>query len=61
MVYKLPLRQAEGFINSIFESLHLPLKCPDYATLSKRLSQLNISTPKYLKTDKPDSSIESIS
>ena len=29
-VYKLPLRQAEGFINSVFRLLNLSITCPDY-------------------------------
>ena len=48
-IFKLPLRQVEGFITSLFEMLDLPLKCPNYTVLSRRLSALNISTPRYRK------------
>jgi hypothetical protein len=57
MVYKLPLRQAQGFIDSIFEQLALPIKCADYTTLSRRLSELDLKCPRYRKTDKPDDNI----
>ena len=30
-VYRLPLRQSEGFINSIFKMMGLNIKCPDYS------------------------------
>tara|TARA_R110002167_G_scaffold248615_1_gene454690 strand:- start:515 stop:733 length:219 start_codon:yes stop_codon:yes gene_type:complete len=60
MVYKLPLRQAQGFIDSIFEQMCLPIKWPDYSTLSRRLGELNIKCPRYRKTDKPDDDISAI-
>ncbi len=44
-IFKLPLRQVEGFINSLFEMLDLPLKCPNYTVLCRRLSTLNVSIP----------------
>jgi hypothetical protein len=46
-VYQLPLRQCEGFINSIFHLLQLQMACPDYSCLSKRLSLLKIASPRY--------------
>ena len=36
-VFKLPLRQTQGFINSLFRIMYLPIQCPDYTTLSRRL------------------------
>ncbi len=48
-VYKLSLRQCEGFINSIFDLMKVPIVCPDYSCLSKRLSLLNINSPRYKK------------
>src|SRR4051812_35381138 len=51
-VYRLPLRQCEGFINSIFSILQLPIICPDYSCLSKRLSTLNIQSPRYKNSNK---------
>jgi hypothetical protein len=59
-VYKLPLRQSQGFIDSIFKIMGLPLDCPDFSTLSKRLSDLNIKTPRYKKTDKPAEGVHAI-
>jgi len=59
-VYRLPLRQTEGFINSLFEVLDVPLTCPDYTTLSKRLAALNIKVPRYTKKDKPDETVAGI-
>ncbi len=46
-VYKLPLRQCEGFINSVFHLLKLQITCPDYSCLSKRLALLKIESPRY--------------
>ncbi len=60
MVYRLPLRQTEGFINSLFRMKGLKIRCPDYTTLSKRLKELKIHSPRYLKTDKADASIHAI-
>ena len=59
-VYRLPLRQAEGFINSLFRLMNIPLICPDFSCLSKRLGKLNIKTPKYKKADKPDDDVHAI-
>ena len=56
-VYRLPLRQSEGFINSIFEAMELDIKCPSYSVLSKRLAKLNIPCPRYNKEDAPDSDV----
>jgi hypothetical protein len=30
LLFKLPLRQTQGFINSLFKLMKLRLKCPDY-------------------------------
>jgi hypothetical protein len=59
-VYRLPLRQCQGFINSLFQAKNLPIACPDYTTLCKRLKQLNITSPRYKKTDRPDDTIHAI-
>mgnify|MGYP000097255872 FL=1 len=48
-VFKLPLRQTQGFMNSLFRMMNLPIKSPDYTTLSRRLSELNIQSPRYTK------------
>ncbi len=59
-VYRLPLRQCQGFIDSLFRILNVPLSCPDFSVLSKRLKELNIKTPRYKKTDKPDDDVHAI-
>ena len=59
-VFKLPLRQTQGFINSLFRMMNLPIKCPDYTTLSRRLSELNIKSPRYTKHSKIDENIAAI-
>jgi len=59
-VYHLPLRQTQGFINSLFKLLDVPLLCPDYTVLSKRLRTLGIKIPRYKKTDKAEDAIHTI-
>ena len=59
-VYRLPLRQSEGFINSIFNLMRLDIKYPSFSTLSKRLAKLNITCPSYSKHDKPDDKVAAI-
>ena len=59
-VYRLPLRQAEGLINSIFKLMGLAIRCPDFSVLSKRLAKLKITCPRYTKKDKPDDSIAAL-
>ena len=50
-LFGLKLRQAEGFINYIFEKSGLPISCPDYTTLSKRGNKLDLKQP-HIDTDK---------
>jgi hypothetical protein len=56
-VYRLPLRQCEGFINSIFRMMELDIKCPNYSVLSKRLFKLNIPCPRYPKKATADDDV----
>ena len=56
-VYRLPLRQSEGFINSLFKIMGLNIQCPNYSVLSKRLAKLNIPCPRYSEKDTPDSDV----
>lgn len=61
LVYRLPLRQTQGFINSLFRQLRVDLSCPDYTVLSKRLAELDIKIPKYrVKKDRPDATVHAI-
>ncbi len=59
-VFKLALRQCQGFIDSIFKLKNIKLKSPDFSCLSKRLATLNIKVPRYRKTDKPDDDVAAI-
>jgi len=60
LVFKLPLRQCQGFIDSLFQLMDTPLSCPDISVLSRRLGALDIQVPRYKKTDKPDDDIHAI-
>lgn len=60
LVYKLPLRQLQGFLNSLFEWHDLNITCPDYSCLSKRLKGLNLKTPRYKKHERPDDMVHAI-
>lgn len=41
-LFKLPLRQTEGFVQSLLDLLGLPLEAPDHTTLSRRQKGLPI-------------------
>jgi hypothetical protein len=43
LVYRLPLRQAEGFLRSLLQIMKLDLYAPDHTTLSRRSRQLDIA------------------
>lgn len=59
-VLKLPLRQTQGFIDSIFRIQELDIKCPDFGTLSRRLERLGLDTPRYKKHEKLDDDLAAI-
>lgn len=59
-VLKMPLRQTQGFIDSIFRIQELEIKCPDFGTLSKRLERLGLKTPRYKKHEKPEDDLAAI-
>ncbi len=42
LVFKLPLRQAEGFLRSVLALMALDLEAPDHTTLSRRSQSLNV-------------------
>jgi hypothetical protein len=44
-VYRLPGRQCQGFLESVFQMMNLALPVPDHSTLSRRLGQLEVSLP----------------
>jgi IS5 family transposase len=45
-VFCLPLRQSEGFAQSLFELLQSDLAVPDYSTLSRRSADLDVPLPR---------------
>ena len=59
-VYKLPLRQAQGFINSLLRLMNLQVSCPDHTTMSRRLKALKIKAPRYRKHSQMDDSVAAI-
>lgn len=42
LLFQLPLRQAEGFLTSIFDLMNVHLDVPDHTTLSRRGSRLKV-------------------
>ncbi len=45
MIYRLPLRAAQGFMASVLELLKLPLIAPDYSLLCLRQKKLSLKIP----------------
>jgi IS5 family transposase len=43
LVFKLPLRQAEGFLRSVLALMGVPLEAPDHTTLSRRSQRLDLT------------------
>ncbi|CAK2532806.1 transposase [Vibrio crassostreae] len=41
-IFSLPLRALQGFIDSIFELLEVPLTSPDYTCISKRSKTVQV-------------------
>ena len=42
LIFNLPLRQAEGFVNALFEMMDVELPAPDHTTLSRRSQHLDL-------------------
>ncbi len=53
MVFRLPLRQTEGFLRSLADQLELDLPVPDHTTLSRRTRTLGKIRFHRLRTDRP--------
>ena len=51
LLFKLPLRQTEGFLRSLFSLMKLDLSVPDHTTLSRRNSSLKIQLKRVGKTN----------
>ena len=45
MVFHLPLRQTEGFLDSLLRLMELDLKAPDHTTLSRRNKVVDVPCP----------------
>ncbi len=45
MVFHLPLRQTEGFLDSLLPLMQLDLKAPDHTTLSRRNKDVDVPCP----------------
>jgi len=58
-LFKLPLRQTQGFVRSIFTQTNVSLKSPDYTTLSRRGRFLLVKLPKDAKKKKVRISVDS--
>lgn len=54
LCFKQPLRQLQGFINSLFKMADLNIRCPDYTTLSRRCKTLDLKIPTVLKSKADD-------
>ena len=44
LIYGLPLRQTEGFVNSLISLLGADIYCPDHTTMSRRTADLEVIT-----------------
>ena len=53
MIFHLPLRQTEGFLQSLADLLEVELPIPDHTTLSRRLKKLGDICFRRLATDRP--------
>ncbi|CAM4437547.1 MAG: IS5 family transposase ISLlo3 [Legionellaceae bacterium] len=60
LIFKLPLRQCQGFIDSLFGQMGLTIRCPDYTRLCRRLKALSLRYPRYRKPDKKEDDIAAI-
>jgi len=45
LVFRLPLRQAEGFLRSVLSLMDIDLAAPDHTTLSRRSRNLDVVVP----------------
>lgn len=48
-IFRMPLRQTQGFIQSIFNFGNIDLDVPDYSTISRRSGSIDIEIPKQNK------------
>lgn len=50
-VFRLAGRQAQGFLESLFELMDIDLPVPDHSTVSRRLGRLQVALPVQLSSD----------
>ena len=55
LLFKLPLRQTEGFLRSLIKLMNLDLTVPDHSTLSRRNASLNV---KLKRVGKPNGRVD---
>lgn len=48
VIFQLPLRATEGLLCSLVELMELPIKVPDYSTISRRQSKLAVEIPSFI-------------
>ena len=53
LVFHMPLRQTEGFLNSIFEMMGVDLEVPDHTTLSRRGQCLEVALSRIATNNAP--------
>ena len=58
-VYHLALRQCEGFVESFFERLNINISVPDYTTLCRRASDLEVDLHRLSGKDVTDIAVDS--
>ena len=46
LVFRLPLRQAEGFLRSVLSLMDVDLEAPDHTTLSRRSQHVEVGCPR---------------
>lgn len=51
VIFQLPLRATEGLLCSLIELMGLPLKVPDYTTLSRRQAKLGVEMPSLIPNE----------
>lgn len=51
VIFQLPLRATEGLLSSLIELMDVPLKVPDYTTLSRRQSKLEVEVPSFIQNE----------
>ena len=59
LVFKLPLRQAEGFLRSVLSLMALDLEAPDHTTLSRRSQNLSIQLARVSRKEPIDLIVDS--